>query len=373
MRSILLIINIFFILASCGRQAQEAANTSITNDYAKHFSLEQKDGYTLLEIKNPWIDAQNINYRYAITETSQAQIPDDLNIIHTEPERVAAISTTHIAFLEQLNRLGNLVAVSDKQFIYSRRFHHIDSTQGIKEVGFDTNLNIEKLLQLKVKLVFLYGISNEIEPIRKRLIRAGIVPVMIGEYMEQHPLGKAEWIKVFGAIFNQENEAQNFFDSVSNAYLQLANMTDTLKSKPTVFTGMPWNDTWHTPGGNTYTAKLIEDAGASYVFKNDTSSVNFQYDTEIVYERAGEADYWINPGAAASLKDIVSQDTRLELFNAYQNGKVFNNNRRALPSGGSDYMESGVVNPHLILGDLIRIFHPNKVSKKSFHYYQQLK
>ena len=373
MRSILLLIDIIFIFASCGRQAQEAANTSITNDYAKHFSLQQKDGYTLLEIKNPWVDAQNINYRYAITESSHNHIPDGLEVIRTEPERVAAISTTHIAFLEKLNRLSNLVAVSDKQFIFSRHFHHIDSTQGIKEVGFDTNLNIEKLLQLKVKLVFLYGISNEIEPIRKRLIRAGIVPVLIGEYMEQHPLGKAEWIKVFGAIFNQKNEAQNFFDSVSNAYLKLANMTDTLKSNPTVFTGMPWNDTWHTPGGNTYTAKLIEDAGASYVFKNDTRSVNFQYDTEIVYQRAGEAGYWINPGTARSMDDIEGKDDRLTLFKAFEQQNIYNNNRRSLPSGGSDYMESGVINPHLILRDLIKIFHPNKIPEKPFHYYQKLR
>lgn len=372
MRIFATIISINLLFLACSTPEQQESTATNKNQFAKHFSLTQKDGYTLLQIINPWVDAQNIQYQYAITENTDLKLDENILAIKKNPKRVAAISTTHIAFLEVLNELEKVSAVSDKAYVYSSAFHRIDSIEEISEVGFDANLNIERLLQLKVDIVFLYGISNEIEPLRKRLLRAGIVPVMIGEYMEQHPLGKAEWIKVFGAIFNKTQQANYYFDSIHRAYTALTKMTDTIANRPTVFTGLPWNDTWHTPGGNTYTAKLIDDASGQYIFATDTTSINYQYDTEIVYEQAGQADYWIHPGTARSLSDIEGKDNRLTLFKAFKKGNIYNNNRRSISNGGSDYMESGVVNPHLILKDLIQIFHPNKVTAEPFYYYRKL-
>lgn len=376
MRLLLLLIVLTAITSSCSQPKKNEKNNTPANTaanlYAKHFSIAKHEGYTTINIENPWIDAKNIYYRYAIKQKPGTKIPDKYQIIPHKPAKVAAISTTHIAFLEVLNELNRVKAVSDKQYIYSRKFRKLDSIKAVKAVGFDTNLNIEKLLQLGIKVVFLYGISNEIEPLRKRLIRAEIVPVMIGEYMEQHPLGKAEWIKVFGAIFDKTRTARNYFDSVSTVYRRLSGFTDSINRRPSVFTGLPWNDTWHTPGGNTYTAKLINDAGGQYVFHKDTSSINYQYDTEIVYERAGDAGYWINPGTANALKEISGTDPRMKLFKAYKHKKVFNNNRRKLPGGGSDYMESGVVKPHLILKDLIHILHPRLLPDHQLYFYQKL-
>ncbi len=371
------IIGIFIVfIAGCDgsrQNKQKKVDSSVTeNQFAKHFNLSKKDGYTLMEIKNPWVDAQGIQYQYAVIHDKDAIIPDNIQAFRENPQRVAAISTTHIAFIEELDKLEHVVAVSDKQYVYSSRFHELDSLNGISEVGFDTNLNIEKLLQLKVELVFLYGISNEIEPLRRKLLRAGIVPVMIGEYMEQHPLGKAEWIKVFGTVFGKQNLAGQMFDSIVGEYTMLKEKTAKLKEKPAVFTGMPWNDTWHTPGGKTYTAQLIADAGGEYVFAGDTNSINYQYDTEIVFQRAGKADVWINPGTTQSLDDIAGKDERLKLFKPYENARVYNNNKRSLRGGGSDYMESGVVNPHLILKDLIMVFHPELVADSNFYYYKKL-
>lgn len=361
------IILILFV-HSCNH-SEKKENIKTHNKYAKHFEITQEIDYTLITIKNPWIDAENIQYRYAIPKNKNASIPNGILVVPVSPKRVAAISTTHIAFLETIGELDKVKAVSSKHYIYSKYFHDLDKQNEISEVGFDTNLNIEKLLKLNVSVVFLYGISNEIEPIRKKLLRAGIIPIMIGEYMEQHPLGKAEWIKVFGVIFNKSQMANNYFDSIAQAYNALINETPTT-NKPLVFTGLPWNDTWHTPGGNTYTAQLIKDAGGEYVFKNDTNSINFQYDMEIVYQKAAKANFWINPGSAASLKDIKGMDDRLTLFDAFKNKHVYNNNLRSVPGGGSDYMESGVLKPHLILKDLKQIISSADTTK--YYYYKKL-
>lgn len=368
MKFIHIAIILLIFIHSCNH-TKTRDNIRTHNKYAKHFEITQKKDYTLITIKNPWIDAENIQYQYAIPNNKNTSMPKRVIVVPKTPKRIAAISTTHIAFLETIKELNKVKAVSSKQYVYSKAFHALDKQNEIAEVGFDTNLNIEKLLELNVSVVFLYGISNEIEPLRKKLLRAGITPVMIGEYMEQHPLGKAEWIKVFGAIFNKTEMANQYFDSIAQSYEALI-VNPTKKDKPLVFTGLPWNDTWHTPGGNTYTAQLIKDAGGEYVFKNDTNSINFQYDMEIVYQKAAKADYWINTGSASSLKDIKGMDERLTLFDAFKNKQVYNNNLRSLPGGGSDYMESGVLNPHLILRDLKQIL--SDADTVNYFYYQKL-
>ncbi|MDA3865917.1 MAG: ABC transporter substrate-binding protein [Salinivirgaceae bacterium] len=371
-RSIITVIAAI-ILFGCQAPTQEknqTADYANNNCYASHFSITENEGYSLITIKNPWVDAENIKYNYAVAHTPSAKLPPNTVHIKKTPTRVAAISTTHIAFIETIGQLQTIKAVSDKQYIYSRQFHKADSISPIAEVGFDINLNVEKLLQLKVELVFLYGISNEIEPLRKKLVRANIIPVMIGEYMEQHPLGKAEWIKVFGAIFQQQEIAKQYFNQTAKAYEKVKREAATT-NRPTVLTGMPWNDVWHTPGGKSFTAQLIADAGGNYIFSNDTSSVNYQYDTEIVYQRAGKADIWINAGNVHSLKQIEEHDNRMKLFKAFQNGNIFNNNKRSVRGGGSDYMESGAVNPHKILSDLAHIFHGN-AQKSELTYYKPI-
>jgi iron complex transport system substrate-binding protein len=370
MRIIILISLAILFLSSCKQNIQNKDINS-SNQFANHFVITETPDYSLITIKNPWVDAQNIQYQYAIPKNKTAPIPKNVQLLPTSPKRIAAISTTHLAFLETIGELDKVKAVSSKQYVYSNAFHDLDKQNEIFEVGFDTNLNIEKLLEQNVSVVFLYGISNEIEPLRKKLLRAGIIPVMIGEYMEQHPLGKAEWIKVFGAIFNKSQLANQYFDSISNQYNDLTKKASLNSVKPLVFTGLPWNDTWHTPGGNTYTAQLISDAGGEYIFKGDTNSINYQYDLEIVFQKAASADIWINTGSASSLNDIKGMDGRLALFEAFKNEKVYNNNRRYLIGGGSDYMESGVINPHIILEDLIQIF--NQTDTSNLYYYQKLK
>lgn len=370
----LISITFVFLLFGCNqntKQNSDPENSSNTNLYAQNFTITQHEDYSLLEIINPWLDAQNISYTYAIAHSPNAQLPKNTIHIQQSPTRVAAISTTHIAFIEKINRLKSLIAVSDMHYVYSPKLKQQHKQNPIAEVGFDTNLNIEKLLQLKIEVVFLYGISNEIEPLRKKLLQVGIVPVMIGEYMEQHPLGKAEWIKVFGAVYNTPEVAEKTFKDIANDYLKLKKLTANVQSKPTVFTGLPWNETWHTPGGNSFTATFINDAGAKYIFANDTGSVNYQYDIEIVYQRGGNADFWINTGIANSLDEIKAVDKRMPLFKAFSQERIYNNNNIAVLGGGSDYLESGAVNPHIILRDLIKIFHPQLLAD-SLYYYKRL-
>ena len=126
------------------------------------------------------------------------------------------------------------------------------------------------------------------------------------------------------------------------------------------------------PGGRSYLAKLLEDAGGDYLWKNSDSYESMPISIENVIEKAINADIWINPDAATNLNDITSIDKRLNNIKAFKEKKVFNNNKRYIKSGGNDYWESGVVNPNLVLKDLISIIHPELLNENSYFYYRKL-
>jgi len=96
-------------------------------------------------------------------------------------------------------------------------------------------------------------------------------------------------------------------------------------------------------------------------------------DFETVFAEAGTADVWINPGAWTSLAEGRSEDRRFAQFRAFRNGMVFNYNARVSPGGGIDYFESGASNPHIVLKDLIWVFHPELLPDYQPYYYQRLK
>jgi len=207
----------------------------------------------------------------------------------------------------------------------------------------------------------------------EKLTELGVPVVFCGEYLEAHPLGKAEWIRFFSLFYNLEEEADAFFQNIDSSYNHLAKLASGVEEKPGVITGLPWKDTWHMAGGKSFAARLIEDAGGDFLWSDNKSTQAIPLDLESVYLRAVNAGVWINPGAASSLDDIGKLDERFMDLRVVQEGKVYNNNLRTSPAGGNDYWESGTVRPDLVLADLISVFHPDLMADHRFVYYRQLK
>jgi iron complex transport system substrate-binding protein len=207
----------------------------------------------------------------------------------------------------------------------------------------------------------------------EKLKELGVPVVFCGEYLEPHPLGKAEWIRFFSLFFNLEASADAFFQRIDSAYSQLANIAATADNAPGVLIGLPWKDTWYMAGGRSFAARLIEDAGGDFLWRENNSTQAIPLDLESVYIRAVNASVWINPGAANSLEDIGRLDERFMDLEVVKNAQVFNNNLRSSPEGGNDYWESGTVRPDLVLADLISVFHPDLLADHSLVYYRQLK
>ena len=95
-------------------------------------------------------------------------------------------------------------------------------------------------------------------------------------------------------------------------------------------------------------------------------------DIEAVFEQASEADVWINPGMWSSLAEAEAEDERFTEFAAFKNRNIYNNNRMENENGGNAYWEFGLAEPHVILADLIKIFHPEMLPEHNFVYYRRL-
>jgi len=265
------------------------------------------------------------------------------------------------------------VGLSGSNFIYSPEIREGISSGVVVDVGYGQGLDFETIVRLEPDVLFIYGVEGNVVATLEKLTELRIPVVFCGEYLEPHPLGKAEWIKFFSLFFDLEEEADSFFHHIDSSYNQLANMASEVEEKPGVLTGLPWKDAWHMAGGKSFAARLIEDAGGDFLWSDNNSTQAIPLDLESVYLRAVNAGIWINPGAANSIDDIGRLDGRFRELQVLKNGQIFNNNLRTNALGGNDYWESGTVRPDLVLADLIKVFHPDLLEDHRFVYYRQLK
>lgn len=373
-------IPVLLALTGCFRGEKDTESAHARQDisytrYASGFEVTAYQGFDLVHVFDPWQHSSQITYSYILGEDPE-RVPDSLHglpFITVPVQRVITFSTTHIAFVEALGESAKIRGVSGAELIFDRTMNERIRSGAVIDVGHDRALNYERIISLKPDVFFLYGVEDRIREISDRLTKMGIPVVFCGDYLENHPLGRAEWIRFFALFFQKESEAMNRFKRIDSSYRALTEMTADLENRPFVLTGLPWKDTWYMAGGNSFAARLIEDAGGTFLWKDAESSQAIPLDMESVFSRAIGADVWINPGTAESLEDLVKFDRRFGALEVVRLGNVYNHNARTSPSGGSDYWESGIVSPHLVLADLIKIFHPGLMEDHHFIYYRKLK
>lgn len=345
----------------------------VENSIAKGFSIAIEEGGYVLNVFNPWQEAKGVNYSYLLTSNDSILSNSDFTeVINIPVSRVVCLSTTHIAFIDKLGSTESIVGISGSNFISNPLVRKGIERSLVKDVGFEQSINYELLVDLKPDVVFTYGVGAEMAGYLLKLKDLGIPVVFIGEYVEENPLGKAEWLKVFGLFFDQKEVADSLFINIEKEYNSTANQLVGVKNKPNVFINLPWKDIWYFPGGDGYMAKLIHDAGGNYALSNLKGSKSFPYSIESAIEIGMNADIWINTGSANSLNDILSDHSILRDLPVLKNGYIYNNNRLVNEFGGNDFWESGVVNPHIVLKDLSKILHPDLINH-NLVYYQQLR
>lgn len=344
----------------------------VSAKYAKGFEITYTSTTKLVEIKDPWQDADVI-YRYLLVQRG-CEVPDTTQaatVIEIPVRRIVSLSTTNIPNLDELGLLPRLVGVGDSKLIFNPEIRELIGQGKISEVGWSTTINVERLLMLQPDLVLTFAIGQSGMDDLERLKQYDIPTVLMAEYLEENPLGRAEWIKILAAFANREEQANRIFSNIEKSYLDQVEQVRHLK-KPTVFTGSEYRGIWRVPGGASYLAALLRDAGADYLWSGNDKRGSLILDFESVYEKAWQADFWLNPGAVTTLEELLAAGPRYEMFNAVKNRTVFNNNARRNPQGGNDYWDTGLAKPHLLLADLIKIFHPEVNPEHDLIWYHKL-
>ncbi len=356
-----------------GKQGIKSKTDVIVN--ARRLSIEHKKGWVEVKIFNPWQGAANVSQTYFLVKRG-SKLPhglDSSEIIFVPLKKIICMSTTYIAMISELGEENSIIGVSGADFVYSPDFAKNFANGSVADVGYEANLNKELILKLSPDLVMIYGIGSESTGYVGKIKELGIKVIMNADYLETDPLGRAEWLKLFGALYCKENLADSIYDSEVDKYSKLKTyIHEIVKDKPKVLLGLPFKDTWYVSPGNSYISRLIADAGGDYLWSDITSDISMPYGIENVFLRGLKADFWLNIGTVGSRKEISALDQRLANLPCYINDNLYNNNNRVSVKGGNDFWESGILYPHLLLKDIATILHPELFTDHGLVYYRKI-
>lgn len=337
--------------------------------YAKGFSIRYYPGYKVAEVVNPF-NASADTTRYVLFPRGEPRPKGFSHAVFVEvPVRtLACLSTTHIGITNFLGVNDQVVAMSDTDRVLNTDIKRRILEGKIVEVGRDQMLNQELVLTISPDLLMTVGFPGREMGAFNALMESGITVVTNSEWMETSMMGRMEWVKLLAVFLNKEGLAEAKFDSIERKYEEVKRIAAGAEPKPKVIGGISRKGVWTVPGGRSYVAALIKDAGADFPWSDDTTTGSRNLGFETVYQKALEADFWLNAGWTKSLKDIADEDPRFQDFKSFKNKAVFNNTKRIATNGSNDYWESGLVNPHIILSDFVKILHPEKMPDHELYY-----
>ena len=362
------------LLVSCvsnKKTSLEAFNQDIyTPEYASGFKILGADNVqsTLIQVFNPWQGAKDVEMSYFISRNGE-QAPAGFTgpTIPAGAKQIVCMSSSYIAMLDALGQADRIVAVSGIDYVSNP--YIIAHKDSIKDMG--PEMNYELLLGLKPDVVLLYGIGDAQTAVTDKLKELSIPYMYVGEYLEESPLGKAEWMVALSELTDSREKGIEIFSEIPKRYQTLKDLTASVEQRPTVMFNTPWNDSWIMPSTKSYMAQLVNDAGADYIYKENTSNSSAPIGLETAYGLIQKADYWINVGMASTLDELKAVNPKFTDAKSVREKTAYNNNLRLTATGGNEYWESAVVRPDIVLRDLIHIFHPELVSD-SLYYYRHL-
>lgn len=340
--------------------------------YAKGFTVSYNGGVKRIEVNAPFQGATS-GYTYLLVPKGEA-IPSheaNVKVIRTPVESIVCTSTTHIPLLDYLDLTDKLVGFPTTDYISSQKARARIDAGEVEELGIDKGINLERLAVLKPDMVMGYTMSGDYGQFRK-MEELGASVVLNSEYLERHPLGRAEWIKFVALFFDKEKTADSVFNEIEKNYLSIKNIASKVEQRPAVLSGVVYGDAWFMPGGQNYAARLLDDAGCRYLWSDDSTSGFLELSFESVYAKANRADRWIGVGSYKSLDEIKSADHRYAQFKPFKQKEVYTFNARVGAKGGSEFLELGYLRPDIILKDLVKIAHPELLPDYNLYFHKKL-
>lgn len=352
------------VFTACSESASTVGNGDpVKVRYAKHFSLQKKEHYTLLKILQP--DNGNEEAVYALVKPeAKKYVPKDLNIIEVPVRNMTVLSTTHIGMLDAIDELESIKGTCDVSFIANKKVVKRIRSGNVQAFADEGSITPEALLKSESSLVMYSGFGKAF-PQQEKLEKLGILTMANYDWREEHPLGKAEWVRLFGYLTDNVEKADAHFARVEKAYNELSKQLKKAKVNQKVLVGSLIGDVWYAPKGSSYLGRILADAGSDYLYKHSKGSGSHERTLEQVFKDQQEAMIWIDAGAR-SLSELKRQQSKYALFTAFNKGKVY-----CYTHNSNYFWEMAAVNPHWLLSDFAHIC--GTMPGEPSHFYKQLK
>jgi iron complex transport system substrate-binding protein len=374
MKSNYLILALICFFFSCRNMndataGQDAILSGDTVYYAKGFHVETHSAYTLLTVRNPWKPERELQ-RFVLVPRADS-LPDDLPegaLIRTPLERTVSFGAVQCSFFAELDVLHTIVGVCEPQYINLPYVRNGVREGKIADMGQAANPNIERIMLAAPEALFTAPVE---EAGAEHISALGIPVVECVDYMEASPLSRAEWIRFFALFFEKRRAADSLFALTVSRYESLQALTAQCEPpRPTVFSETVYSGVWWLPGGNSYMARFFKDAGAAYIWADDTQTGSVGMPFEAVLAKAEKADFWLikyNADSEMTLRELAEENPNYALFEAYKSGNIYVCN-----TGKTPYYEDLPVHPDYILEDMAHIFHPQALPDYVPRYFRKI-
>ena len=334
-------------------------STRVATEYALGFKVSYTNDFKLVEISDPSANNPSV-FKFALGEDLDKEVPQGYTPIKIPVENVICMTTLQLAGFITIGETEHVCGMPSTRFLHNATVRQQIADGTTKRIGIEGNFDNEVIMNINPNLIFF-------SPFKRGgydgLKDVGIPLIPHLGYKEPHPLGQAEWIKFIALFINEESKANRIFDDIANQYNTLKEQvaqTDP-QERPVVLSGEIHGGSWYAVGGQSFLAQLFKDAGADYVLKDNNESGGINLDFETIYEKAANARYWriMNGYQGEYTYDVLGKaDPRYKDFRAYREKGVIYCNQRE-----KGFYESSPTQPHLVLKDLVKVFHPSLVEE----------
>lgn len=365
---ILILFSIVYMMSSCNLASKSKSDIANINDtlnlvsYAQNFKIYSIESGFRLIIKDGFGSDKEF---YIFNDT--VAIPDefsDKQIIRTPVRSAITFSSTQWSVFQKLGEINRVKGVLESNYTKNEEILRLVAEGKITDVGMSTNVNAEKLINLQPDLI-LYTPYPGIDYSHLGQL-SGATMLSFPDYLESHPLGRAEWMKVVGLLCGKEDVTNKWFDDVVRRYETLSERCSSVEEKPTIFSDLPFENQWYVPGGNSYIAKIFADAGGDYIWKDNESTGSLHIDAESVILKAQQADFWrvINSYDTPFTYERLKNENELyPLFKAFEEKQLLVCDVREC-----GYFEKSQYEPDMLLADFIYHFHPELLTDEWVNY-----
>lgn len=336
--------------------------------YAQGFNVAYQDNLVLLDINDPE-NREAEKFHFVLTDKNfSGEIPEGYNRINIPIESAICMTSLQLSNFLKLGISEKVVGITSTRHLHNEKMNEQLKEGKTHKIGIEGNFDNEVIMAINPDVIF-------ISPFKRGgydAIRNVDIPMVphLG-YKELTPLGQAEWIKVIGLLTGKATEANKVFAGIAERYNGLKAMVDTVKKRPTVFSGEMRGGNWYAVGGKSFLAQLFRDAGGDYFLKDNRESGGVTLDYETVYSQAAHTDYWriVNSFEGEYSYDVLkTQDNRYTDFDAWKHHGVIYCNMKEVP-----FYERMPVEPEVVLADFIHVFHPEVLPDHEPSYYHLLK